>query len=234
MIEVAGLTKIYAGQAALRGVSLTVPAGSILAVLGHNGSGKTTLVRILATLIRPTAGGGRVGGHDLVREREAVRRDIALVGHETQLYDDLTARENLLFATELTGRPVAADRIASALARVGLEGHADVRARALSSGMRRRLGLARAMLKEARILLLDEPFAGLDHHGIERFEGFLRGFREAGGSAVVVTHSQSRALAVADQVAVLSAGRVTGRVAGAEVTEAAVHHLVRTATDADG
>ena len=234
MIEVAGLAKVYAGQAALRGVSLTVPAGSILAVLGHNGSGKTTLVRILATLTRPTAGGGRVAGHDLVREREAVCRDVALAGHETQLYDDLTVGENLRFAAELAGRPQGADRVAAALARVGLHSHADVRVRALSSGMRRRVSLARAMLKEARVLLLDEPFAGLDHQGIAQLEDFLRRFKEAGGSGIVVTHSQSRALAVADQVAVLAAGRLTGRVAGAGVTEAALHHLVRAATDAHG
>jgi heme ABC exporter ATP-binding subunit CcmA len=234
MIEVTRLTKVYGGQAALRGVDLAVPAGSILTVLGHNGSGKTTLLRVLATLTRPTAGGGRVGGHDLVREREAVRRTIAFVGHETQLYDDLTARENLAFATALAGESVAADRVTEVLARVGLDAHADARVRTLSSGMRRRVSLARAMLREARVLLLDEPFAGLDHGGVKRLEDFLHGFKAGGGAGVVVTHSLGRALAVADQVVVLSAGRVMGKVAGAEVTEAALQRLVLAATDTDG
>ena len=90
MIEVSRLTKVYGSQPALRDVTLSVPAGTVLTVLGHNGSGKTTLLRLLATLTRPTAGSGRVGGHDLVRERETVRRLIGLVGHGTQLYDDLT------------------------------------------------------------------------------------------------------------------------------------------------
>src|SRR5262245_39639675 len=109
VIEVSGLGKAYGRQVALRGVDLTVSAGSILTILGHNGSGKTTLLRVLATLIRPSRGGGRVGGHDLLRERDAVRRAIAFAGHETQLYDDLTAAENLAFAATLAGHPVTAE-----------------------------------------------------------------------------------------------------------------------------
>ena len=95
MIEVSRLTKVYGASVALRGVTLSVPPGHVLSVLGHNGSGKTTLLRLLATLARPTAGSGRIGGHDLVRERDEVRRLVGLVGHGTQLYDDLTASENL-------------------------------------------------------------------------------------------------------------------------------------------
>jgi heme ABC exporter ATP-binding subunit CcmA len=225
MIQVDRLTKLYGTQAVLRGVSLTVPAGTILTVLGPNGSGKTTLLRLLATLARPSAGSGAVGGRDLVREREAVRRLTALVAHETQLYDDLTASENLAFAAALRGAPADATRRREALALVGLEAHADTRVRALSSGMRRRVALARAVLQAPRVLLLDEPFAGLDGDGAKRLEGYLHGFRADGGTAVVVTHGLDRALALADAVVVLAAGRVAGRQAGPDLTEAAVQRL---------
>src|SRR5512145_1557653 len=162
MIEARGLVKLYGMHAALRGVTLDVPAGEVLTVLGHNGSGKTTLVRILATLARPTAGRGRIAGHDLVDGRDEVRRLVAVVGHSTHLYDDLTPRENLAFAEALAGRRAEAGRIDAVLARVGLDGQAGTRVRALSSGLRRRVALARAMLSDPRVLLLDEAFSGLD------------------------------------------------------------------------
>ena len=148
MIETSGLVKLYGMHAALRGVTLEVPAGEILTVLGHNGSGKTTLVRLLATLARPSAGHGRIAGHDLIAGRDQVRRLVAVVGHSTHLYDDLTPRENLAFAEALAGRRSDPARIDAALAQVGIEGQAGTRVRELSSGLRRRVALARAMLRE--------------------------------------------------------------------------------------
>jgi heme exporter protein A len=168
VIQAAGLTKLYGAQVALRGVTLEVPAGQVLTVLGHNGSGKTTLVRLLATLARPTAGRGRIAGHDLVDERDAVRRVVAVVGHSTHLYDDLTPGENLAFAEALAGRRPDQARIDAALGWVGIDGQAGARVRALSSGLRRRVALARAMLAEPRVLLLDEAFAGLDQDSTKR------------------------------------------------------------------
>ena len=225
MIEVAGLTKVYGTHVALRGVSLTVPAGAVLTVVGHNGSGKTTLLRLLATLARPTAGGGRIGGHSLVDERERVRHLIGLVGHGSQLYDDLTAVENLVFAGALADAPPDRPRVTAALARVGLEGQADTRVRELSSGMRRRVALARAMLRQPKVLLLDEPFAGLDQDSTKRVQDYLHGFREAGGCAVLVTHSLSRALSVADSVAILAGGRLAAHEPRATLTEEMLQRL---------
>jgi ABC-type multidrug transport system ATPase subunit len=147
MIETTGLVKLYGTHAALRGVSLDVPAGQVVTILGHNGSGKTTLVRILATLARPTAGRGRIGGHDLVSGRDDIRRLVAVVGHSTHLYDDLTPRENLAFAAALAGLRADRDRIDAALARVGLDGQGDTRVRALSSGLRRRVALSGTMFR---------------------------------------------------------------------------------------
>lgn len=226
MIEADGLTKLYGTSAALRGVSLDVPAGRVLTVLGQNGSGKTTLIRVLATLTRPTAGRGRIAGHDLVRERERVRELTAVVGHATHLYDDLTAAENLALAGTLAGvLPAPGPRVEEALAQVGLEAHASTRVRSLSSGMRRRVALARVILRAPRVLLLDEPFAGLDHDSAKRLEEHLHAFRAGGGTAVVVTHSLGRALAVADHIAVMAGGRLAAQEPRATLTEEALRRL---------
>jgi heme exporter protein A len=232
MIQTSGLVKLYGMHAALRGVTLEVPPGQILTILGHNGSGKTTLVRLLATLARPTAGRGRIGGHDLIDGRDEVRRLVALVGHSTHLYDDLTPRENLAFWETLAGRRADADQIDAALARVGLDGQADTRVRALSSGLRRRVALARAMLREPRVLLLDEAFSGLDQDSTKRLEDYLHAFKAGGGAAVVVTHSLGRALAIADRVAVLAGGRIAAEATRASLTEEALQRLYLSATDA--
>jgi heme ABC exporter ATP-binding subunit CcmA len=231
MIEVSGLTKVYGRSAALRGVTLAVPAGTVLTVLGHNGSGKTTLLRLLATLTRPTAGSGTIAGHDLVADRDEVRRLVGLVGHGTQLYDDLTAVENLRFTAVLHDAPTDAPAAEAALARVGLNGPAGTRVRELSSGMRRRVALARVMLRRPRVLLLDEPFAGLDQDSAKRLEGFLHEFRAEGGAAVVVTHSLGRALALADRVAILAGGRLAVDQPRGALTEETLGRLYLDATE---
>jgi heme ABC exporter ATP-binding subunit CcmA len=232
MIQTSGLVKLYGIHAALRGVTLEVPPGQILTILGQNGSGKTTLVRLLATLARPTAGRGRIGGHDLIDGRDEVRRLVALVGHSTHLYDDLTPRENLAFWEALAGRRADVDRIDAALARVGLDAQAGTRVRALSSGLRRRVALARAMLREPRVLLLDEAFSGLDQDSTKRLEDYLLAFKAGGGAAVVVTHDLGRALAIADRVAVLAGGRIAAEATRASLTGEALQRLYLGATDA--
>jgi heme ABC exporter ATP-binding subunit CcmA len=234
MIEVSRLTKVYGRSVALRGVSLTVPAGAVLTVLGHNGSGKTTLLRVLATLTRPTAGSGRIGGHDLVADRDEIRRLVGLVGHGTQLYDDLTALENLRFAAALHDLPADPATADAALARVGLEAQAGMRVRELSSGMRRRVALARVMLRRPRVLLLDEPFAGLDQDSAKRLEAYLHEFRAEGGAAVLVTHGLGRGLALADRIAILAGGRLAVEQARGTLTEEALGQLYLAATEASG
>ncbi len=232
MIEVSRLTKVYGTSVALRAVTLSVPAGNVLSVLGHNGSGKTTLLRLLATLVRPTAGEGRIGGHDLVRERDEVRRLVGLVGHGSQLYDDLTAWENLAFAAALDEAPRDPHAAEAVLARVGLQTQAGVRVRELSTGMRRRVALARVMLRRPRILLLDEPFAGLDQDGSKRLDEYLGEFRADGGAAVLVTHSLARALALGDRVAILAGGRLVADEPRGGLTEETLGRIYRTATEA--
>jgi heme exporter protein A len=233
MIEVSRLTKVYGTQPVLRDVSLSVPAGAVLTLLGPNGSGKTTLLRLLATLARPTAGSGRIGGHHLVDGRDAVRRLVGLVGHGSHLYDDLSAIENLAFAAALVRLPADRVTLMAALASVGAEGQGTVRVRELSSGMRRRVALARALLRRPQVLLLDEPFAGLDHDGAKRLEATLHAFKAAGGTTVFVTHSLGRGLALADRVAILARGRLAVDEPRGTLTPEGLHRLYLAAVEGE-
>lgn len=193
---------------ALRGVSLEMAAGECVVLLGRNGSGKTTLLRVLSTTLRPTRGGGSVFGHDLATDGDAVRGAVGMLGHDTGLYADLTARENLEFALRMRDAPRDAARIDGALERVELAGARDQRVRGFSAGMKRRLALARLMLLPPRLLLLDEPYAAFDASGIRVVHDFVRSILDAGGSALIATHDPDRAAVVADRWLRMQDGRV--------------------------
>jgi heme exporter protein A len=208
-IRIAGLRKAYAGRLVLDAVDLDVGAGEAVALLGPNGAGKTTLLRILATLARPTRGRARVAGFDCVREAERVRGRIGVVTHGSWVYDDLTALENVKFWATLGGRPADASSLREALAAVELEHVAHERARTFSAGMRRRLALARVVLGRPGVLLLDEPYAGLDQRAAKWLEGYLASVKAGGGAVLFTTHGFARGLGVADRVAILTGGRIT-------------------------
>ena len=197
---------------ALRGVSLDVAPGEVVALVGHNGSGKTTLLRVVSTALRPTLGSGAVFGHDLVQSADAVRSRVGVLGHAPGLYQDLSAQENLRFAMRMLGLGVDAGDIASALAAVGLSAEAGTRVRGFSAGMMRRLGLARLLLHPPALLLLDEPFASFDVDGIERINAFIAERRAAGGAVLVATHDPGKAEHLIDRVIRLEAGRIVGPV----------------------
>jgi heme ABC exporter ATP-binding subunit CcmA len=207
-IGIREVRKVFGLVPVLDGVSLEVRGGEAVALLGANGAGKTTLLKILATLLSPTRGTATVAGHDVAREPEAVRRVIGVVAHGAWVYDDLTARENLAFWATLGGLDASADEVAASLAGVGLERAADARVRTFSAGMKRRLSLARVMLARPRVLLLDEPFAGLDQRAKKWLEGRLEALKAAGAALLMVTHSFGRELGVADRLAVLAGGRI--------------------------
>src|SRR5581483_8263548 len=162
LVHVAGLRKLYGAHRVLDDVSLDVAGAEAVALLGANGAGKTTLLRILATLARPTRGAARVAGFDCCREPERVRERVGVVAHGLWVYDDLTALENLRFWATLAGLPARPQELQDALAAVELERAAHARVRTFSAGMKRRLSLARLVLAGPSVLLLDEPFAGLD------------------------------------------------------------------------
>jgi heme ABC exporter ATP-binding subunit CcmA len=206
LIRVTGLRKAFAGHVVLADVRLEVRAGEAVALLGANGAGKTTLLRILATLTRPSRGTAFVLGHDCARAPERVRPHIGLVAHGAYVYEDLTALENLRFWTALSGLAADGAALGRALAAVELERFAGERVRTFSAGMKRRLSLARFVLSRPRVLLLDEPFAGLDQRAKKWLEGYLETFKAGGGALVMATHSFGRELALADRIVIL-AGR---------------------------
>ncbi len=208
MIQAEHLRKTYGPTAVLDDVSLELGTGQGLTLLGPNGTGKTTLLRIVATLLRPTSGLLRVAGADAVKDPEAVRGAIDMVGHGSWVYEDLSALENLRFWAVMGGHDAGEARLRAALEEVELEASADRRARTFSAGMKRRLALARVLLGRARLLLLDEPFTGLDRAGRKWLGEFLLSFKARGGALVVATHSFDAGVGVADRVAILAGGRI--------------------------
>ena len=205
-IAVRGLRRDFGERTALDGVGFELAAGQSLVVVGPNGSGKTTLLRILATLLRPSAGEVRVLGCALPREAWELRGRVGYLGHDPLLYRDLSGRENLRFHAKLHGidGDAAEERIASLLAAVGMERRADDRVGELSAGMRQRLAICRCVLHEPELLLLDEPDSNLDAEGRELARALI-GPGE-GRTRVLVTHDPERALPDADQVLRLGIG----------------------------
>jgi heme ABC exporter ATP-binding subunit CcmA len=192
---------------ALAGVDLDLAAGEIVLLSGANGAGKTTLLRLVAGLVPLYSGEGVVLGYDLARDRRSARRELALVGHDTFCYDDLTALENLRFAARAAGRDAAAAD--AALERVGLVGARDVPHRKLSAGQRRRLSLAVAWSRDPKLLLLDEPHAGLDAEGRAVLDDIVTAAPSEGRSVLIASHELDRTRALAHREVVLTAGQAT-------------------------
>jgi heme exporter protein A len=202
-IELRGLARHFGERSALRDVSVTVPAGSTLAVLGRNGAGKSTLLRILATLLRPHEGEVSLFGEPLPRRAYAVRGRLGLLAHEPLLYRDLSGRENLRYHARLHGAPM--ERVEEVLAAVGMERRAEEPVRLLSRGMVQRLAVSRAILHAPPLLLLDEPRANLDPAASELIEPLIG--RASGATRVLTSHDPQAALAEADVVLALKDGR---------------------------
>ena len=203
MIRLEGLERRYGERVALSGVSVRVEAGQTLVVLGPNGAGKTTLLRVLAGLLRPHAGEASVLGAELPRESWRLRGQVGLLAHEPLLYRDLTARENLRFQARLHG--VEPERVEETLEAVGMAARADDPLSELSRGMVQRVAAARAVLHDPPLLLLDEPWAGLDPGAVELLDPVIG--PSSAKTRVVVTHDISRGLAEADVTLGLKGGR---------------------------
>lgn len=231
LIRVTGLKKVFGAHRVLDGVSLDVQAGEAVGLLGANGAGKTTLLKILATLVRPTRGTAAIAGHDCVRQAEAVRKVVGLVGHGAFVYEDLTALENLRFWATLGGLRPHPDELLGALAAVELERFARARVRTFSAGMKRRLSLARFTLVQPRVLLLDEPFGGLDQRAKKWLEQHLEAFKARGGALVMATHSFGRELGLADRIAILAGGRVALDTPRAPLEPDDIHRLYAVHTE---
>ena len=209
-VEAEGLRKRFGSTEAVRGLDLTVAAGSIYGLLGPNGAGKTTAVRILATLVRPDGGRAAVFGHEVVRDPAAVRRRIALAGQAASVDEDLTGRENLLFLGRLSGlsRRGARTRAAGLLEAFDLAGAGGKQVKTYSGGMRRRLDLAASFLVPAELYFLDEPTTGLDPAARAEVWGIVRAAAEAGSTVLLTTQYLEEADRLADRVAVIDHGTV--------------------------
>jgi heme ABC exporter ATP-binding subunit CcmA len=207
-IRVERLGKAFDARPALRAISFSVPAGATLAIFGPNGAGKTTLLRTLATLARPTSGQVEVGGYDAVREAQEVRLRAGYVGHQPHIYEELTARENLHFFARMYGLRDGKSRAEALLALVGLMAKANERARTFSRGQAQRLALARGLIHEPEVLLLDEPDTGLDEDALALLERIIAERRARGQTTALTTHNLERGLRLASDALTLVAGSV--------------------------
>ncbi|MFN0152003.1 MAG: heme ABC exporter ATP-binding protein CcmA [bacterium] len=210
-----GVRKEFGRHVALRGVDLNVARGEILALVGPNGAGKTTLLRIGAALGRASSGDVEVGGEALDTR---ARARIGYLGHATLLYSNLTSLENLLFYARVYGVARPRERALELLERAGVARRANDSIARLSRGTQQRVAICRAFLHDPEILLLDEPFTGLDPHGTALLKDWLRERVAGGGAAVMTTHDLGAALDVATRFAVLAGGRVVGERAAAGMT----------------
>jgi ABC-type multidrug transport system ATPase subunit len=206
-VRLSRVTRLFDGLAAVGQVSLEIADGETVWLRGWNGSGKTTLLRLIATAISPTFGGGRVLGFDLLKQRSAIRARTDLLSHETRLYDDLTAAENLRFA----GRLYDVDRrlVEPALERVGLDEVAAVRVGSFSQGMRQRLALARCLMRAPTLILLDEPYAGLDVEARVVVDDLLTTAHGSAQTVVVASHEAPPPHLV-DREVLMDGGRLVG------------------------
>ena len=202
-LEADGLVRKYGERAALDGLSFSLPEGQTLGIFGANGAGKTTLLRVLATLLRPHEGGVRVLGAELPKESWKVRGRVGYLGHEPLLYRELSGRENLQFHARL--HRVNEARIEELLVAVGMQRRADDPVRELSRGMVQRLATARAVLHDPPLLLLDEPWSGIDPGARELLEPLIG--RTAGRTRVLVSHDLEAGAAESDVALGLKAGR---------------------------
>ena len=203
-----GLARRYGSALALRGVDVTLLPGECVALFGPNGAGKTTLIRVLATLLRPNAGSLTVAGRDALRSPGRARRFIGAMGHQTYLYGDLTAVENLRFYGRIYGVAQLDSRIQTVLQEVDILHRANAPVRTLSRGMQQRVSLARAILHQPLVLLLDEPDTGLDDDAQRRLATLIRGWTEHGRSVLFSSHHADWAGSIADRAIVLGQGRI--------------------------
>jgi heme exporter protein A len=206
-IEVRGLGKTYGSRPVLRGLDLSIAPGRIVALVGANGAGKTTLLRLIAGLARPTAGAVLIHGLDTHTAREQARRQVGFLSHQPLLYLGLSAEENLRFYADLYGLVRPTERITSLVTHVGLLPYLHAPVRIYSRGMRQRLAIARLLLHDPTVLLLDEPYTGLDEEGIATLHELLSTEHDQ-RTVLLTTHSLDRAVHWGDEALLLKDGRL--------------------------
>ena len=207
-IQVRGLRKGFGDWPVLWDLDLTVDWGEFLVIFGANGAGKTTLLKVLSTQARPDDGEVWIGGVERSRGAAGIRRMVGVIAHRTLLYEDMSCEENLIFYSRMFGLKNAQRRSEEVMRLVGLEGLKNHKVRTLSHGMQKRLSIARAVLHEPPVLLLDEPEAGLDQEAVEMLGGLLEGWKSEGRTVVMTTHNLEQGLVWGERVAILSEGKI--------------------------
>jgi ABC-2 type transport system ATP-binding protein len=209
-IEVDKLCKNFADLEAVKEVSFDIPRGEIFGFLGPNGAGKSTTIRMLCTLLRPTSGGARVAGYDIVSQPDQVRTEIGLVAEKIILYDRLTALENLYFFGRMNHLPEADIKKRSKmwLDRLDMSQWAKKLAGTFSTGMKQRVNIARALLTQPRIMFLDEPTLGLDPQTTRSIRQFIKELAEAGMTVVLTTHTMTEAEVLCDRISIIDHGKI--------------------------
>lgn len=213
-LAMTGVGRWFGRRKALAGVTFECQAGDIVGLLGPNGAGKSTLLAILATLLEPSAGRVAYGTVTAAEGGAALRSRLGVLGHDLYLYPELTARENLTFFARLYRVPNPAQRVAGALERAGLAERADDQVHGFSRGMRQRVALERALLHEPRLLLLDEPFTGLDQSSAAALVARLRGLQASGTLVLAATHDLDVAEGLLTRAVFLRNGRVVADESG--------------------
>jgi len=230
VISVHKLTKSFGHQMALRGLDLEVAEGEFLALFGPNGAGKTTLVRVIASLARPTAGRVEIQGQDLGKAATSLRRHIGFISHNPLLYADLTPDENLRFFARMYDVEAAATRIDTVLKQVGLSARRRDPVRTFSRGMVQRLAIARAILHDPSIMLLDEPYTGLDLQAADMLRAVLEDLAASRRTVILTTHNLEQGLEMCDRAAILHRGRVVWQGARAGLDLATMKDIYRDVT----
>ena len=222
-VEAQGLIKQFGSRRGLDGVDLAVPAGAFLSIFGPYGAGKTTLLRMLALLSRPTRGSLSILGVDALDDPDALRSRIGLISHKSMLYGDLTARENLEFFSSLYGEPNRA-RIDELLRLVELDHRRNDCVRTYSRGMQQRLSIARALVNDPDLVLLDEPYSGLDPHAAELFDELIGRVRD-GRTFIMVSHDLQKGYDMCTHALILARGKVVVCAEKAQIDAAAFRDL---------
>ena len=209
VIELHGAMVFLGRFPALAGVNLAVASGEIVALQGANGAGKTTLLKLCAGLLPLGSGSGKVLGHDLFTEQQSIRRSVAMLGHSSGLYEDLTARENVIFWAQASGldKATAHERAENAIKRMGVEERLlSLPVSRLSAGQKRRTSLASLTVRRPELWLLDEPHSGLDQDGREAIDSFIREVVSVGGTVVIASHELDRVSSLSPRIITVAGG----------------------------